>query len=420
MKNFMKTMAMILSIVMIMTCFGAIGYADSDKVTLTLMYTSAGWEEANDAIIAAFEEKYPNVTVDYLPVADEDRTTMIQAKIAADELPDVVAVDANEACAELAEQGWLGDLSDTPVGQDLIEACKSSFTSPSGITYGIPYGNATCFIYYNKAMFEEAGITALPTNWEEFLAVCETLKSAGITPCIMASSDCGNELYSFSFAQNVVANDADWQAKIKDGSFNFESDEVVAMMKQWEELKPYMQDAAESTDYGTAQSLFAQGKGAMKFGGSWEAAQLDDEATNGFSAGTFAFCFNKAGEERTYAVSPESGLGINAKSENIEYAKLFVDFMLNERYDILQNARGSIPHIKNVSEACTLPDCMSDTWNEMSQFPKSGLLHFVFMPGALSDGSAVANAWQSIYMGVATPEQAAAGLQQAYLAAIAG
>ena len=35
---------------------------------------------------------------------------------------------------------------------------------------------------YNKALFRQAGIDSVPTNWTEFLDACQKLLDAGITP----------------------------------------------------------------------------------------------------------------------------------------------------------------------------------------------------------------------------------------------
>ena len=43
--------------------------------------------------------------------------------------------------------------------------------------------------FYNKDVFEEAGITELPTNWDEFTAVCEKIKAIGKTPLYYSGSD---------------------------------------------------------------------------------------------------------------------------------------------------------------------------------------------------------------------------------------
>ena len=52
----------------------------------------------------------------------------------------------------------------------------------AGSLKGIPYQSYTSGIFYNKAIFEEAGIEKEPKTWEEFLDICEKIKEAGYSP----------------------------------------------------------------------------------------------------------------------------------------------------------------------------------------------------------------------------------------------
>lgn len=42
-------------------------------------------------------------------------------------------------------------------------------------------------MYYNKAIFEENGV-AVPTTYEEYRQVCDTLVANGVTPVALAST----------------------------------------------------------------------------------------------------------------------------------------------------------------------------------------------------------------------------------------
>ena len=46
-----------------------------------------------------------------------------------------------------------------------------------GNYYGLPLDTNTRVIFYNQALFEEAGIAASPTTMEEFLAACDKIKA---------------------------------------------------------------------------------------------------------------------------------------------------------------------------------------------------------------------------------------------------
>ncbi len=51
-----------------------------------------------------------------------------------------------------------------------------------GKNYGMPFDLGLVGFWYNTQTFEDAGITALPTTWDEFLATVQTLKDAGRHP----------------------------------------------------------------------------------------------------------------------------------------------------------------------------------------------------------------------------------------------
>ena len=62
----------------------------------------------------------------------------------------------------------------------MMALCRSYYTD--GKTREIPYQMKGNGFLYNKALFRQAGIDSVPTNWAEFEAVCQKLLDAGITP----------------------------------------------------------------------------------------------------------------------------------------------------------------------------------------------------------------------------------------------
>lgn len=58
----------------------------------------------------------------------------------------------------------------------------------------VPFDPELLGMYYNYAVFEECGITALPETWEEFLQLCEILKNAGYQPIAINSEDAATAL----------------------------------------------------------------------------------------------------------------------------------------------------------------------------------------------------------------------------------
>lgn len=61
--------------------------------------------------------------------------------------------------------------------------------------------------FYNKAIFADAGITAVPTTWAELLQVCETLKAKGITPLAYHPFFAGFSWMSRIFLANMLGEE---------------------------------------------------------------------------------------------------------------------------------------------------------------------------------------------------------------------
>lgn len=66
-----------------------------------------------------------------------------------------------------------------------------------GKTYALPLSQNYMAIFYNGDIFEQVGITELPTTWDELMAVCDKLVAAGITPFAFGDKDPGRVGHCF-------------------------------------------------------------------------------------------------------------------------------------------------------------------------------------------------------------------------------
>lgn len=53
----------------------------------------------------------------------------------------------------------------------------------------IPFEKAGAVFYYNKEVFEKAGITEFPKTWDELLEACKKIKDSGVTPISLYTAD---------------------------------------------------------------------------------------------------------------------------------------------------------------------------------------------------------------------------------------
>lgn len=76
-----------------------------------------------------------------------------------------------------ADPDWLNSFNDGMLDQ----------LTYNGEVYAIPTQETAAVMYYNKALFEQCGLS-VPTTYEEYRNCCDTLLANGITPVALAST----------------------------------------------------------------------------------------------------------------------------------------------------------------------------------------------------------------------------------------
>lgn len=153
-------------------------------VTITV-WTQGTTNKTIAAVTKSFEKAYPNIKVDVVPQPFNTYSTLERAAITAKRGPDVVE---NYPTAVFGYYQGLLPLTKyvTPAQRSDLAgwALVSSGLSASGTPYAVPYSAQGILWYYNKALFQKAGLNpnSPPTTWAQFLADCAALKAAGITP----------------------------------------------------------------------------------------------------------------------------------------------------------------------------------------------------------------------------------------------
>lgn len=130
-----------------------------------------------------------------------------------------------------------------------------------GIQAGLPWNIDTRMTVYNKDIFAQAGITELPTNWDEFKEVCREIKEkTGVTPYVIAGGCNHNDQIMRHLMLGNGANVTD-----ADGNADFDSKEAVETLQFFGELMDEGLMAEGSAGYTESDvlQLFANGEVAI-------------------------------------------------------------------------------------------------------------------------------------------------------------
>jgi alpha-glucoside transport system substrate-binding protein len=164
---------------------GGNGAEGSEEVSgsISTMAIWAGEEqESFQAVIDAFEEKFPNVDVRYTSGGD-NLAPLLSTAVEGGNPPDIAAIGQPGLMADFAGQNAIKPMDDLreqivdAFGEDVADA-----GAVDGTQYGLMFKGANkSTIWYNVASFEEAGVEA-PESWDDLTQARDTIKAAGITP----------------------------------------------------------------------------------------------------------------------------------------------------------------------------------------------------------------------------------------------
>lgn len=316
---------------------------EKDNITITMMYsgTIAENDFETEVLPKMVHEAFPNITLEATKLPDDQYYTSLKTKLASGECPDFILVHPKFAGASsvigLAKAGYLEPLTDLKVMEKVGTAGLESFTYNNEV-YAIPGGVTMLGTYYNKNMFEANGLS-VPTNWDEFLKVCETLKNAGIQPIVMGDKD----MYVMQFglyqlaANKIYPNNPSFDDQLRTGDTKFTDkgtwDEVLEMYKTLYD-KGYI--ASNSLGLGAQQAIqkFVDGEAAMTFDGSFNVTALQAKGAVNFERGYFPLPGNAPGEQLYASMAMGAGPAIYSGSKYKEECKAILELWFDGESDI--------------------------------------------------------------------------------------
>jgi raffinose/stachyose/melibiose transport system substrate-binding protein len=144
------------------------------------------WEDVADEFMA----ENPNVTIEITVYENEAFKTAIAPRLQAGDPPDLFQSWGGGGLIEQVEAGLVQDISDqVEPWIDNLNTAAATMYQVDGAQYGIPFDLGMVGFWYNRALFEQAGIDAPPTTWDELLEDVQALKAAGITPLALGEGD---------------------------------------------------------------------------------------------------------------------------------------------------------------------------------------------------------------------------------------
>lgn len=221
--------------------------------------------------IAAYTALHPNVSVNVVPQSTDTLVSAFQAAVSSDSGPDIATQWPTGFMWSFVWQNAITPLSDLLPASELQHWQGSDANSYQGKVWASGLYVVGTAIGYNKALFAKAGVAdpaGTRWTWDQFLAACEQLKAAGITPIVGGDKDG----YLGAWWQSLLGvQSLDSQFDLVNalvGNAPLTDEKYTGWYQQLEQLTKagYFNDDISSINLDQGVRLLSQGKGAMAFG----------------------------------------------------------------------------------------------------------------------------------------------------------
>jgi raffinose/stachyose/melibiose transport system substrate-binding protein len=292
----------------------------------TLSFDNPAVTKAYETIIKDFEAANPGVTIKLENRGTDEHKSALRVAAGSDQAPDIYFMWAGLGLGGEFIKSGLALPMDKYYSQykwddEFIGPALSFSKQYPGGRFGIPSTFRGEAIYYNKALFEKAGVTSEPKTYEELVAAADKLAAAKIPAFTFGGTvnwhvmrlmdeilevECGPEKHDALMAMKL--NWADEACATK----------AFAEFHRWTSkyfLKPFM-----GIDQAQSFNLFLAGRAAMMLEGNWLVGQLKN-ANRLADFGLFPF----PGASRLYGFGEYNY--ISAKSKHPDIAAKFLDYL---------------------------------------------------------------------------------------------
>lgn len=298
--------------------------------------------------------------------AGRDVRDIMRTSIESEITIDIIESGYDRILAQLGED-YLIDLTDYVAGTEFeasisegMASFAKGFTSTGNSWYYIPAQPFVGTIFYNKAIFREAGIEKLPETWSEFMDCCQKIVDAGYAP--ITSDDAYMECLYTAYLGAMLGYDSTDEMVNSTSKAQWDIDAVKQMAKDFADMasKGYFTEGTGSFVFPSGQNTeFAMGTTAMYYNGSWFPNEVAEITGPDFEWGAMYFPTPDGATSAytTYTTGCQF-YAVPRTAKNVEGAvKLLAEFTSVETQKDLLETCQCIPVIDGLELPAALADC---------------------------------------------------------------
>ncbi|MGH2558382.1 MAG: ABC transporter substrate-binding protein [Thermomicrobiales bacterium] len=267
-------------------------------------------------VINEYQQMYPDVEIETVrvPPGTESRVWTV-TQLTGDTAPEIVWTQSFDTNRDMGKGWWvtLDSYMEEPnpyveAGQpgsakwidQFFEGPTAAKYAPDGHIYVVPYDLVTTFFFYNKPMFEQAGVE-VPTTYVDFIDVLAKLQDAGLVPyngMRWSRPQLGEMVLRATWVPQIQPSglagaytQKDITLAILDGVFDATKPEYKDWLRLMKDSVAYWSDQwtlSNTPDWGVQMALqFTQNRLAILEDGSWRFGLLKANDELNFEWGSF-------------------------------------------------------------------------------------------------------------------------------------
>ena len=320
---------------------------------ITIWYSNNEAEIAwGEQMVEAWNAEHPDEQIEAQEIpAGSSSEEVIGAAITAGNAPCLVFNTSPAAVPQFQKQGGLVNLSEFEDGDSYITDrsgdLAEQYRSEDGGFYQMPWKSNPVMIFYNKAMFAQAGLD--PENpplgtYEEFLATARTIVSSGAAQYAINPAPTSEFFQSWFDFYPLYAAQSGGTQLIEDGAATFDDENGQAVAEFWATL--YAEGLAGKEQY--QGDAFADGISAMSIVGPWAISVYGEDVDWGSVPVPTQ---DGIAPEETYTFSDAKNIGMFTACENQATAWDVLKFATSEEQDgVWLEETGQMPLRQNLTE----------------------------------------------------------------------
>ncbi|MFF5040909.1 ABC transporter substrate-binding protein [Streptomyces nigra] len=254
--------------------------SSSGAVTLQSNLSAPQAKAAMEDIVAAYGKKKSG-DVSLNTVAAETFRTQLPTYLTSANPPDVYTWYPGSVADAYAKKDLLldlGELWDGPELKGYSKALNSLCTASSGKKVFVPTTYYWWGMFYRKSNFAKWGVSE-PKTWDEFLDLCDKLKSKGVAPIGLGAG--GNTAWVASAwfdYLDIRINGAAYHRELLAGKHRFDDPQVRRVFDRWRELLPYFDPNGTAGAFQDATTALLNGRSGMMLIGTFFADAAPKDA----------------------------------------------------------------------------------------------------------------------------------------------